>query len=309
MLNLFEQPSLQYPVTIGEISANHEGSIERVLTMIDLAATAGFSSIKFQTYTADDMTRPGLHKITKGLWKGYDLYELYKQGAMPREWHKDLFDYAREKNILPFTTVFHTNTIEFVEQFEPAAYKIASFEITYHDLIRAAAETGRPLVLSTGMATEREILDSLEIAHKYGNGRVFALKCTSAYPAEFSQLNLETIRDLKRTVDIWYPGTKIGFSDHTIGCLGSALAAALGAQCIEKHITLFSTDTGLDSKFSLPASEYLNFTRSIKNAVDSLGSVHYGPTLDERDSLIYRRSIHKIGDEELILRPSNGKPL
>lgn len=309
MINLFEQPALQYPITIGEISANHEGSIERVLTMIELAATAGFSSVKFQTYTADDMTRPGLHKITKGLWKGYDLYDLYKQGAMPREWHKDLFDYAREKNILPFTTVFHPNTVEFVEQFQPAAYKIASFEITYHDLIRAAAETSRPLVLSTGMATEREILDSLEVAHKYGNGQVFVLKCTSAYPAEFSQLNLLTIADLRRTVSIKYPGTKVGFSDHTVGCLGSSLAAALGAQCIEKHITLFSTDTGLDSKFSLPANEYLNFTRSINNAVDSLGSVHYGPTLDEQDSLIYRRSIHKIGNEELVLRPSNGKPL
>lgn len=309
MINLFKQPSLQYPITIGEISANHEGSIERVLTMIDLAATAGFSAVKFQTYTADDMTRPGLHKITKGLWKGYDLYDLYKQGAMPREWHKDLFDYSREKNILAFTTVFHPRTVSFVEQFEPAAYKIASFELTYHDLIQAAAETNRPLVLSAGMATEREILDSLEIATKYGKGPFFVLKCTSAYPAEYSQLNLRTIPDLQRMLSIRYPGVQVGFSDHTIEVLASSIAASLGSKCIEKHITLLSSDTGLDSKFSLPASEYLNFTKSIKNAVDSLGQVSYGPTLDEQDSLIYRRSIHKIGDEELVLRPSNGKPL
>ena len=309
MINLFEQPSHQYPVTIGEVSANHEGSIERVLTMIELAALAGFSSVKFQTYTADDMTRPGLHKITKGLWKGYDLYELYKQGSMPHEWHKDLFDFSREKGILPFTTVFHPRTVAFVERLEPSAYKIASFEITYKDLLHEVARTGRPVVLSTGMASEREIFEAIEIVSKYSNSPLYVLKCTSAYPAAYCQLNLETIPDLQRKIAIQRPGAMVGFSDHTVGNLASSLAAALGSKCIEKHITLFNTDKGLDSAFSLPANEYLSFTKSIKDAVDSLGSVSYGPTLDEQDSLIYRRSIHKIGTEELVLRPSNGKPL
>lgn len=309
MINLFEQPSHQYPITIGEISANHEGSIERVLTMIELAALAGFSSVKFQTYTADDMTRPGLYQITKGLWKGYDLYELYKKGSMPRSWHKDVFDYSREKNILPFTTVFSPQTIEFIEQFNPAAYKIASFEITYLDLIKTAAETGRPLLLSTGMATEREILEAVEVAAKYGKNNLFILKCTSAYPAPMTQLNLATLKDMAILLGTRFDGIKLGFSDHTVGVLASSIAAALGANCIEKHITLFSSDSGLDSAFSLPASDYSLFINSIKDAIDSLGKVSYGPTLDEQDSLIYRRSIHKIGTEELVLRPSNGKPL
>jgi N-acetylneuraminate synthase len=304
MTNLFELKHVHYPITIGEISANHDGSMERVLAMIEIAAKSGFDSIKFQTYTADEMTRPGLYTIPSGLWKGYDLYDLYKKGSTPREWHKDLFQFATENNILPFTTVFHPKTVEFVEKLGPAAYKIASFEITYEDLLREAASTNRPIIFSTGMATEREIINAAEIVLKYGSGQLFIMKCTSAYPASASQLNLRTMADMQRLV----PQAMIGFSDHTEGTTASALAASHGAKCIEKHITLYGND-GLDSAFSLKASQYPEFINNIREGVDAMGVVKYGPTLDEQSSLIYRRSVHKVGDEELILRPSNGRPL
>ena len=304
MTNLFELKHVHYPITIGEISANHDGSIERVFAMIELAAKYGFDSVKFQTYTADEMTRPGLYKIPSGLWKGYDLYDLYKKGSMPREWHHDVFQYASENKILGFTTVFHPETVGFVEKFAPAAYKIASFEITYEDLLREAARTGRPIIFSTGMATETEILKASEIVLKYGSGQLFIMKCTSAYPAPYTQLNFNTMKDMINLV----PQAQIGFSDHTEGTLAAAVAASHGAKCIEKHITLFGND-GLDSAFSLTANQYGEFINNIKSAVDSMGVVKYGPTLDEQSSLVYRRSIHTIGDKQMILRPSTGKPL
>lgn len=293
-------------ITVGEISANHDGSIERALELIKQAADGGFTSVKFQTYTADEMTRPGLYKINKGLWKGYDLYDLYKKGSTPREWHKDLFSYAKECNIRAFSSVFHPFGVEFLEQFDPWMYKIASFEITYKDLLAEVARTGRPVIISTGLSSLKDIESALNVLVQNKCNDIFILKCTSAYPAAHTQLNLKTIVDFKqRFGDIAH----IGYSDHTVGSTAAVVATAMGAELIEKHITLLASDSSLDAAFSLPARDFKDFTAAIKNAKDSLGRVSYELTEEEKENLIYRRSIHNINGQELILRPANGKPI
>lgn len=293
-------------ITVGEVSANHDGSIERALELIRQASIGGFTAVKFQTYTADEMTRRGLYEIPDGLWKGYDLYDLYEKGSTPRAWHKDLFSYAKECNIHAFSSVFHPYGVEFLEQFDPWMYKIASFEITYKDLLAEVARTGRPVVISTGLSSVKDIESALNVLVQNKCSDIYILKCTSAYPAAHTQLNLQTIMDFKqRFGNIAH----IGYSDHTIGTTAAVVAATLGAELIEKHITLLSSDSSLDAAFSLPARDFREFTSAIKNAKDSLGRVSYELSEEEKNNLIYRRSIHEVDGRELILRPANGKPI
>ena len=284
------------PFIIAEMSGNHNQSLDRALAIVEAAATAGAHGIKLQTYTADTMTLNLSHgeffiKDPKSLWEGRSLYELYEEAHTPWEWHKPIFDRARELGLIAFSTPFDATSVEFLESLEVPCYKIASFEIIDLPLIKQVAETGKPMIISTGMASIAEIDDAVRTARENGCKDLVLLKCTSNYPASPENSNLATLPHLKDLFRV-----QVGLSDHTLG-VGVAIASvALGATVIEKHFTLDRSDGGVDAAFSLEPDELKQLVVETERAALALGQISYGPTDAERSSLQYRRSLYITKD-------------
>lgn len=264
---------------IAELSANHNGSLQTALDTIKAAKEIGANAIKLQTYTADTLTlncKNDDFMISGGtLWDGKSLYELYEDAYTPWEWHKELFDYARSINIDIFSTPFDKSAVDFLEQFNPSTYKIASFEITDYELVRYVASKQKPIIISTGIATIDEILDVVNICKREGNENIVLLKCTSQYPAPLEEANLKTISNMKETF-----GVEVGFSDHTLGVTAPIVAVTLGAKVIEKHFIIDKSIGGADCEFSLDKKEFKLLVDVIRDTEKLLGIVDY--SLDEK---------------------------
>jgi len=284
------------PFVIAEMSGNHNQSLERALEIVEVAAKTGAHAIKIQTYTPDTMTldldeREFHISDPKSLWSGTSLYKLYGEAYTPWEWHKPIFDRARELGIIVFSTPFDDTAVDLLESLDVACYKIASFENTDLPLIRRVADTGKPLIISTGMATVAELDETVQAAREAGCKDLILLKCTSTYPATPENTNILTIPHLRELFDC-----EVGLSDHTMGIGVSVASVALGATVIEKHFTLNRADGGVDSTFSMEPAEMAQLVIETKRAWQSLGRVSYGPGEAEKKSLVFRRSIYIAQD-------------
>ncbi|MCX5871340.1 MAG: pseudaminic acid synthase [Deltaproteobacteria bacterium] len=284
------------PVVIAEMSGNHNQSLERALEIVEAAAKAGAHALKIQTYTPDTMTldldeREFHISDPNSLWAGTSLYKLYGKAYTPWEWHKPIFDRARELGIIPFSTPFDDTAVDFLESLDVPCYKIASFENIHLPLIRKVAATGKPIIMSTGMATIAELDEAVTAAREAGCEELILLKCTSTYPAKPENTNILTIPHLHELF-----GCEVGLSDHTMGVGVSVAAVALGATVIEKHFTLSRADGGVDASFSLEPDELKALVVETERAWQALGSVVYGPTEKEKASLQFRRSLYVAVD-------------
>ena len=306
------------PFVIAEMSGNHNQSLERALAIVEAAAHAGAHAIKLQTYTADTMTldvRGGSFEINDpdSLWAGKNLHDLYKQAYTPWEWHGPIMKRAHELGLIYFSSPFDETAVDFLLDLDVPAFKIASFENNHLPLIEKAATTGKPLIISTGMASLGELDDAVRTARDAGCTQLVLLKCTSTYPASPSNTNLRTIPHLRELF-----GCEVGLSDHTMGVGAAVAAVALGASVIEKHVTLARAEGGVDSAFSLEPHELASLVIESERAWQALGQVRYGPTEAEQTSLVFRRSIYvaaDIAEGELftthnirIVRPGDGAP-
>jgi pseudaminic acid synthase len=284
------------PLIIAEMSGNHNRSLERALALVDAAADAGAHALKLQTYTADTITIDAHQsEFTIGdrnsLWAGKNLYQLYQEAHTPWDWHRPIFDRARERGMLAFSTPFDETAVDFLEGLGVPAYKIASFENVHIPLIRKAAATGKPLIISTGMASIAELDDAVRAAREAGCRDLVLLKCTSTYPATPENTNLATIPHMRALF-----GCEVGLSDHTMGVGASVAAVALGATVIEKHFTLARADGGVDSAFSLEPAELAALVTETERAWAAMGEIRYGPTEAEKSSLVFRRSLYVVRD-------------
>ena len=282
------------PYIIAELSANHNGSLQRALKTIDAAHQAGADAIKLQTYTADTITIDCDREdfmIKGGLWDGYKLYDLYRWAETPFEWHQALFAHARKLGVTVFSTPFDESAVDLLEKLGAPAYKIASFENTDLPLIRYAAKTGKPMIMSTGMASEEEIAEAVDAARSAGCKELVLLHCISSYPAPMDQVNLRQLTELERRFDV-VPG----LSDHTLGTTASVAAVALGACVIEKHFTISRADKGPDSEFSIEPDELKRLCQETHDAWRSLGQVGYDRPPAEAGSKVFRRSIYFVRD-------------
>lgn len=284
------------PFVIAEMSGNHNQSLQRALEIIDAAAVAGAHAVKLQTYTADTITldvRTDEFVITdeSSLWKGRSLHELYRLAYTPWEWHAPIMQRARERGLLCFSSPFDEAAVDFLESLDTPAYKIASFENNHLPLIRKVASTGKPMIISTGMASIGELDEAVSTAREAGCSDIVLLKCTSTYPASPADTNILTIPHMRTLFSC-----EVGLSDHTMG-VGTAVAAvALGATVVEKHFTLSRADGGVDSAFSLEPAELAMLVTETERAWLSMGKVTYGPTEAERGSLVFRRSLYVAED-------------
>ncbi len=282
------------PFIIAELSANHNGSLERALQTIDAAKACGADAIKLQTYTADTMTidcdKPEF-MIRGGLWDGYKLYDLYQWAQTPFEWHKAMFEHARKIGITVFSTPFDETAVDLLEELDTPAYKIASFELTDLPLIRYVAATGKPMIMSTGMASEAEIEEAVSAAREAGCTDLVLLHCISSYPAPMDQANLRQISGLESRF-----GVTPGLSDHTLGTVASVAGVALGACVIEKHFTLSRADKGPDSEFSLEPDELRRLCQDSRDAWSALGSRGFERQQAEEASKVFRRSVYFVRD-------------
>ncbi|MHC5936950.1 pseudaminic acid synthase [Nostoc sp.] len=307
-----------FPFVVAEISGNHNQSLERALDIVEAAAKAGVHAIKVQTYTADTMTldiNEGDFYIDSpnSLWQGKSLYELYQQAYTPWEWHKPIFERCEELGIVGFSTPFDATAVDFLESLNVPCYKIASFENTDLPLIRKVANTGKPMIISTGMATISELDETVRTAREAGCQDLILLKCTSSYPATPENTNLLTISHLRELFNV-----QVGLSDHTMGIGVAVASVALGATLIEKHFTLCRADGGVDSAFSMEPAEMQQLVIESQRAWQALGNIKYGATDAEKESLVFRRSLYvtqdmKAGDiltsENLrAVRPGLGLP-
>ena len=306
------------PLVIAEMSGNHNQSLDRAFAIVDAAAAAGAHALKLQTYTADTITldvRGGTFEVndTDSLWSGKNLHDLYKQAYTPWEWHEPIMRRAKDHGMLCFSSPFDESAVDFLEDLDVPAYKIASFENNHLPLIKKAAETGKPLIISTGMASLGELDQAVTTAREAGCTDLILLKCTSTYPATPKNTNICSIPHLRKLFNC-----EVGLSDHTMG-VGVAIASvALGSTVIEKHFTLSRADGGVDSAFSLEPHELENLVTETSRAWLSLGEVKYGPTLSEKKSLVFRRSIYVAQDIKAgepftaknlrIVRPGYGAP-
>ena len=304
------------PYVICELSGNHNGSLERALTMIDAAADTGADAIKLQTYTADtitlDVDRPEF-KIHGGLWDGRSLHELYQEAQTPYEWHAALFERARQRGVTIFSSPFDETAVDLLAGLDAPAYKIASFEAVDLPLIRYAARQGKPLIISTGMANIEEIQTARDTALDAGAAGVLLLHCVSSYPAVFEDANVRTVIDMGQRF-----GCAIGLSDHTPGTAASVAAVALGACAVEKHFTLARADGGPDAAFSLEPAEFKALVDDTRDAWKALGGVNYDLLGSERGNIQFRRSLYVAADVaagEILtpanvrsVRPGNGLP-
>ena len=280
---------------IAELSANHGGKIEIAKDTIKAAKEIGANAIKLQTYTADTLTLNCDKEdfIIKGgtLWDNKKLYDLYKEAYLPWEWHRELFDYARNIDIDIFSSPFDKTSVDFLEQFNPSAYKIASFEITDYELIRYTASKKKPIIISTGIATFDEIKDAVNICRDEGNNDIVLLKCTSAYPASLEDANLTMITDLAQTF-----GVVSGFSDHTLGITAPIVATTLGAKVIEKHFILDKSIGGADADFSLDKQEFKSMIQAVRDTEKLIGKVDYSLTEKKEKSRQFARSLYASAD-------------
>ncbi len=286
----------QPPFIIAEMSGNHNQALARALKIVEAAAKAGAHALKLQTYTADTMTidvdkKDFLIEDKKSLWQGRKLYELYQQAATPWEWHKPIFALCRKLGIVGFSTPFDETAVDFLESLKVPFYKIASFEIVDIPLIRKVASTGKPILISTGMASAKEIKEAVAAARRAGSGEIVLLKCTSSYPSSPENSNLKTIPDMKARFKC-----QVGLSDHTIGMVVALASIALGATVIEKHFTLSRSDGGVDAAFSLEPEEMAELVTEAKKAWQALGKISYGVTAAEKHSLKFRRSLYAVKD-------------
>ena len=284
------------PLVIAEMSGNHNQSLERALQIVEAAAKAGAHALKIQTYTPDTMTidldeREFHISDPKSLWAGTSLYKLYGEACTPWEWHKPIFDKARELGIIAFSTPFDDTAVDFLESLDVPCYKIASFENTDLPLIRRVAATGKPLIISTGMATVAELDETVRAAREAGCKDLILLKCTSTYPATAENTNILSIPHLRELF-----GCEVGLSDHTMGVGVSVASVALGATIIEKHFTLNRADGGVDSSFSMEPAEMAQLVMETERAWQALGQVSYGPTEAEKKSIQFRRSLYVVQD-------------
>jgi pseudaminic acid synthase len=284
------------PFIIAEMSGNHNQSLERALEIVDAAAKAGAHGLKIQTYTPDTMTidldeREFHISDPNSLWAGTSLYKLYGEAYTPWEWHESIFDRARKLGMVPFSTPFDDTAVDYLENLDVACYKIASFENTDLPLIRRVGATGKPLIISTGMATVAELDETVLAARESGCKELILLKCTSTYPATAENTNILTIPHMRQLF-----GCEVGLSDHTLGVGVSVASVALGATVIEKHFTLDRADGGVDSVFSMEPSEMAQLVAETERAWKSLGQVSYGPTAAEKKSIQFRRSLYVVKD-------------
>jgi pseudaminic acid synthase len=280
------------PFIIAEMSGNHNGSLDRALEIVDKAAEAGAHAIKLQTYTADTMTldlnKDEFHiSDPQSLWKGKNLYSLYKEASTPWDWHKKIFERAQKHGLIFFSSPFDASAVDFLESLQVPLYKIASFEIVDIPLIKKVAKTKKPMIISTGMATEEEIELAVNTARDYGCKELILLKCTSSYPAPAEECNIMTIPYLRERFQV-----HVGLSDHTLGIGVACASIARGAVAIEKHITLSRADGGVDAAFSLEPAEFKSLVEESERARVSLGTKFLGPTEIEKKSLVFRRSIY-----------------
>lgn len=281
------------PYVISEMSGNHNQNINRALEIIKAAKTAGADAVKLQTYTPDTITlnHDGPGFTSSGLWDGRRLYDLYKEAMTPWEWHKDMFDYAKEIDITIFSSPFDYTAVDLLEKLDTPAYKIASFEIVDIPLIKYAASTGKPLIISSGLANLEEMHEAIEAAASTGNQNIAMLHCVSGYPAPLSDCNLNTINDMQQKLDVM-----IGLSDHSYGISIPVAAIALGATIVEKHMTLRRADGGVDSDFSLEPEEFSAMTQACREAKKALGTVNYNLKESEKKNLNFRRSLYACKD-------------
>lgn len=284
------------PFVIAEMSGNHNQSLDRALGIVEAAAAAGAHALKLQTYTADTMTidvDEGEFFITdpNSLWSGKSLYELYQLAYTPWEWHEPIFRRSRELGMIPFSTPFDESAVDFLESLDVGVYKIASFENTDIPLIKKVAATGKPMIISTGMASIAELDETVRTAREAGCRDLVLLKCTSTYPATPENTNTRTIPHLRELFRC-----EVGLSDHTMGCGAAVAAVALGATVIEKHFTLARADGGVDSAFSLEPGELKSLVLESERAWQSLGRVTYGASAAEMKSLVFRRSLYVVED-------------
>ena len=301
---------------IAEMSANHNGSLERALEIVHAAKGSGADCVKIQTYTADSMTidcKNDYFKITGGLWDGYYLYDLYKEAATPYEWQSEIKKECEKVGLDFLSTPFDKHSADFLEGLGVGAYKIASFELVDIPLIRHVAKKGKPMVVSCGMGTYEEINDAVEAMLGEGlpKEKIILLKCTSEYPAHVSDMNLNTITDMVAEFE-----AHVGLSDHSMSIVPPITAIALGARVIEKHFCLSREDGGVDSAFSLEPSEFKEMAHAVRSAFEAKGEINYGVVGKEKNSLVFRRSIFTVKDikegeaftEENIrvIRPGNG---
>jgi N-acetylneuraminate synthase len=295
------------PFIIAEMSGNHNQSLDRALEIVAAAASAGAHAIKLQTYTADTITldvRKSEFIITDeaSLWKGRNLHDLYKQAHTPWEWHAPIMERARKLGLICFSSPFDETAVDFLESLDVPAYKIASFENNHLPLIRRVSQTGKPIIMSTGLATLADLDEAVRTARDAGCRQLILLKCTSTYPASPENTNILTIPHLRELFSC-----EVGLSDHTLGIGVAVAAVALGASVVEKHFTLQRADGGVDSAFSLEPAELRLLVSESERAWTSLGQVTYGPTKAEEKSLVFRRSLYIAEDLSAgdVLTPKN----
>ena len=305
--------SLTGPFIIAEMSGNHNQSLDRALAILEAAAAAGAHALKLQTYTADTITMRGAYTIgdKNSLWAGRELYELYQMAYTPWEWHAPIFMRARELGMIPFSSPFDETAVDFLESLNVPLYKIASFENTHHPLLRKVAATGKPVIMSTGVSSFKDIGESVDVLRKAGCEELILLKCTSTYPATPENTNLNTIPFMRETFTC-----EVGLSDHTMGIGVSVAAVGLGARVIEKHFTLSRADGGVDSAFSMEPAELTTLVEETRRAYLALGGIQTEVQPAEEKSRLYKRSIYvatdiKSGDELTtnnlrIIRPALG---
>ncbi len=282
------------PMFVAEVSANHLGNFERACQIVDAAAKSGATAIKFQTYTADTMTL-NLDKFAVSkdheLWGGRKLYELYEEAHTPWEWHSELFARCRNLGVIPFSSPFDSTAVDFLEKLDITLYKIASLETGDLPLIRRVAETGKPLIISTGATTLEEIDDFVKIVYETGNIDLTLLVCTSSYPSAPADAHLHRMQTLREQF-----GVKVGVSDHTLGIGVSIAAIALGATVVERHFTLRRSDGGADAAFSLEPEEFAMLVKEGNSAANSLGSPEWKENVSENESRRLRRSLYVVQD-------------
>lgn len=304
------------PFIIAEMSGNHNQSLEKALAIVKAAADAGAHAIKLQTYTPDTITidhRGGLFDITdpKSLWFGKNLYELYQEAMTPYEWHKPIFEYAKELGIMCFSTPFDEKAVDMLDDLGVACHKIASFENNFHPLLKRIARSKKPVIMSTGVSSLGDVAESVEVLRESGCEELILLKCTSTYPASPENTNLNTIPHMQKLFNC-----PVGLSDHTLGVGVAVGAVALGARVIEKHFCLSRAEGGVDSAFSLEPAEFKLLVDETERAFLALGNIQYGIQPAERKSLNYKRSVYVVNDiaqgeafsEEniRIIRPGDG---
>ncbi|MCV2401491.1 pseudaminic acid synthase [Marinomonas sp. C2222] len=304
------------PFIIAELSGNHDQDFELAKSMIHAAAKAGVDAIKLQTYKPETMTldiRHGEFMVSEenSLWRGNNLYDLYAKASTPWEWHQPLFELANSLGLVAFSSPFDLSAVDFLETLDVPLYKIASFELTDIPLIQAVARTGKPMIMSTGMASKKEIQEAIAAVRGIGDNPLILLKCTSTYPAKIEDTNLVTMNDLAG-----FTGCSVGLSDHTQGLAAAVAATALGATVIEKHFVLDRSAGGVDSAFSMEPDEMADLVSACRAAKASLGAVTYGGSDSEQASKKYRRSIYVAADLDAgtvlseqhlqIIRPSYG---